>query len=120
MKKGIPFKRSLVINLTAGIVLLGACLLLVSLVATDRSVEKLSGSLTKRVIATTDALLMGFFEPVQSAVEISAKRFNAGEFETFPLQALDRYFAPLIDGISQLSSAHIFPLEWRRVHTAKG
>ena len=77
---------------------------LVSLVATDRSVEKLSGSLTRRVIATTDALLMGFFEPVQSAVEISAERIYAGEFETFPLEALDRYFSPLIEGIPQLSS----------------
>ena len=102
--RGIPFKRSLMVNLTAGVILLGICLLGVSLVATTRSVEKLSGSLTRRVIATTDARLMGFFEPVQSAVEISAERLYAGDFERFPLDLLDRYFVPLVKGIPQLSS----------------
>lgn len=92
------------LNITAGVLLLGACLLVISLWATNRSVEQLSGSLTKRVIATTDARLQGFFEPVQVALEISAQRVSGGEFEAFPLESMDQYFAPMVERISQLSA----------------
>jgi serine phosphatase RsbU (regulator of sigma subunit) len=104
LKKGIPFQRSILLNITAGVLLLGLCLLVISLWATNRSVERLSASLTKRVIATTDARLQGFFEPVQVALEISAERVHAGEFETFRLDPMDRYFAPLINQLPQLSA----------------
>ncbi|UCG73489.1 MAG: SpoIIE family protein phosphatase [Chromatiales bacterium] len=103
-RKGVPFQRSLLLNVTAGVLLLGACLLMVSVVATGRVLEGLSGSLTKRIIATTDARVMSFFEPVQLAIEITAERVHGGGFENFPIARLDDYFAPLVAGIPQLSS----------------
>jgi hypothetical protein len=63
-RKSVRFKSNLLLNLTGVVLLLGLCLLAVSLLVTDRAVQVLSGSLTKRVIATTDAQLLGFFEPV--------------------------------------------------------
>ncbi len=103
-QKGIPLKKSLLVNLAAGVVLLGVCLLTISLVATNRAVGRLSGALTNRVISTTDAELLGFFEPVQSAIAITAERTLDGEFEAFPLDQLDRYFEPLVERMPQISS----------------
>ena len=102
--KGVPLKRSLLLNLAAGVLLLGATLLAISLIATERIVGKLSGALTHRVISTTDAQVMSFFEPVQATVEITATRVADGKFDEFPLDALDDYFMPLIDGLPQISS----------------
>ncbi|MGI9330581.1 MAG: PP2C family protein-serine/threonine phosphatase [Gammaproteobacteria bacterium] len=103
-RKSVRFKSNLLLNLTGIVLLLGLCLLAVSLLVTDRAVQVLSGSLTKRVIATTDAQLLGFFEPVQTALEVAAARIAEGDFESFPLDGLDRYFQPLVDRIPQLSS----------------
>lgn len=102
--RSVPLKRSLIINLAAGVLLLGAVLLAISLLATERTVARLSGALTHRVIATTDADVMGFFEPVQSAIEITAERVAEGEFEDFPLEKLDKYFRPLVERMPQISS----------------
>ncbi len=102
--KGVPLKRSLLLNLAAGVLLLGVTLLAISLIATDRIVGKLSGVLTHRVISTTDAQIMGFFEPVQASIEITAARLSDGKFDKFPLDQLDDYFMPLIDGLPQISS----------------
>lgn len=103
-KKGVPFQRSLLLNLTVGIVVLGLCVLLTSLWATNRAAEQLSAALTRRVIATTDAKLQGFYEPVQIALEITAERVAKGEFESFPLESLDSFFAPMVRRVPQLSS----------------
>ncbi len=103
-RKSVRFKSNLLLNLTGVVLLLGLCLLAVSLLVTDRAVQVLSGSLTKRVIATTDAQLLGFFEPVQTALEVAAARAAEGDFESFPLDDLDRYFQPLVDRVPQLSS----------------
>ncbi|SEF83540.1 PP2C family protein-serine/threonine phosphatase [Marinobacterium lutimaris] len=100
----VPFQKSLLFNLTSGVLLLGIILLVTSLIVTERTVKRLSGALTNQVIATTDARIMGFFGPVQAAIEISAERAINGEFEQFPLQDLDRYFTPLIERLPQLSS----------------
>jgi len=103
-RNSVRFKSNLLLNLTGVVLLLGLCLLGVSLLVTDRAVQVLSGSLTKRVIATTDAQLLGFFEPVQTALEVAAARAADGTFESFPLDDLDRYFQPLVDRVPQLSS----------------
>lgn len=102
--RAVPFQKSLLFNLTSGVLLLGVILLVTSLIVTDRAVKQLSGSLTNQVIATTDAKIMGFFEPVQAAIEISAERSAGADFEAFPLEDLDRYFTPLIERLPQLSS----------------
>ena len=102
--RGTPLKRSLLFNLTAGVALLGGILLAISLAATNRTVARLSGALTNRVIATVDAQLMGFFEPVQEVLEITAERALHDDFDEFPLDDFDDYFAPLIARMPQLSS----------------
>ena len=104
VEEGRPFHQSLLINLSAGVLLLGGCLLILSLRATADAVERLSGSLTKSVIATTDAQLMRFFEPVLSTMAVSAERTLGGEFEDFPQESLDNYFVPIVERIPQLSS----------------
>jgi serine phosphatase RsbU (regulator of sigma subunit) len=102
--KAVPFKRSLLINLTIGVAVLGAIMLAISLFATQQTVERLSGTLTDQVIATTDAQIMRFFEPITAEIEIATERTRDGEFEAFPLGELDGYFEPLVDEMPQISS----------------
>jgi serine phosphatase RsbU (regulator of sigma subunit) len=102
--KAVPFKRSLLFNLTVVVATMGLVLLAISLVVSDRTVKRLSGLLTDQVIATTDAQVMRFFEPVFSEIEVAAKRVESGEFEDFPFERLDNYFEPMIDRMPQISS----------------
>ena len=102
--KAVPFKRSLLLNLTAGVAILGAMMLGISLFATQQTVARLSGMLTDQVIATTDARIMGFFEPIFAEIEIAAQRTKDGKFEDFPFAALDAYFEPLVAELPQVSS----------------
>jgi serine phosphatase RsbU (regulator of sigma subunit) len=102
--KAVPFKRSLLVNLTVVVATLGLALLAISLVVSDRTVKRLSGVLTDQVIATTDAQVMRFFEPIFSAIEIAAKQATDGDFEEFPIDRLDNYFEPVIERMPQISS----------------
>lgn len=102
--KAVPFKRSLLVNLTVVVATLGLALLAISLLVSERTVQRLSGVLTDQVIATTDAQIMRFFEPVFSAIEIAARQAEDGEFEEFPFDRLDNYFEPLIENMPQISS----------------
>jgi hypothetical protein len=102
--KAVPFKRSLLLNLTVGIAVFGALMLALSLFATEQTVARLSGSLTDQVIATTDARIMGFFEPIVAEIEMASERTRNGEFEDFPFVELDAYFEPLINELPQVSS----------------
>ncbi|MEJ2275082.1 MAG: hypothetical protein P8Y01_10990, partial [Woeseiaceae bacterium] len=87
--KAVPFQRSLLVNLAIVVVTMGVVLLVISLVTTDRTVKRLSGMLTDQVIATTDAQVMRFFEPIFSELEIAAEQAKDGKFENFPLDRLD-------------------------------
>ncbi len=102
--KAVPFKRSLLINLTIGVAVLGAIMLAISLFATQQTVARLSETLTDQVIATTDARIMGFFEPIFAEIELAEERTKSGEFEDFPFADLDAYFEPLINELPQVSS----------------
>jgi serine phosphatase RsbU (regulator of sigma subunit) len=102
--KAVPFKRSLLLNLTVGVAIFGILMLALSLFATEQTVARLSESLTDQVIATTDARIMGFFEPIVAEIEIAAERTESGEFEDFPFPELDAYFEPLINELPQVSS----------------
>ncbi|MEJ2256711.1 MAG: hypothetical protein P8X98_06830, partial [Woeseiaceae bacterium] len=102
--KAVPFQRSLLVNLAIVVVTMGVVLLVISLVTTDRTVKRLSGMLTDQVIATTDAQVMRFFEPIFSELEIAAEQAKDGKFENFPLDRLDSFFGPLIERMPQVSS----------------
>lgn len=102
--KAIPFKRSLLLNLTVGVAFFGVLMLALSLFATEQTVARLSGTLTDQVIATTDARIMGFFEPIVAEIEIASERTKNGEFEDFPFAELDAYFETLINELPQVSS----------------
>jgi serine phosphatase RsbU (regulator of sigma subunit) len=102
--KAVPFKRSLLVNLTIGVAFFGVLMLALSLFATGQTVARLSGTLTDQVIATTDARIMGFFEPIVAEIEIASERTRNGEFEDFPFAELDAYFETLINELPQVSS----------------
>lgn len=128
-RSAVPFRRSLVVNLTLLAVVFGAAMLVLTLYSRGKAVEKLSASLTRRVMSATDAQLRGFFEPVQAVLEITAERWEDGEFVEWDLSLLDRYFQPLIENLPQVSSVMLAtetgdeymllstPDGWRSRHT---
>lgn len=100
----MAFRTSLLVNLCAGVVVLGLALLVVSVVSTGRAVEALSGALTSRVMAHVEARLEGFFDPVMIALEIVAERMDDGVFDDQPPARMDDFYAPLVESLPQLSS----------------
>ena len=103
-ERAVSFGWSLLLVMSAGLVLLGSALLGASILATERTLERLSATLISGVTATTDARLEAFFDPVASGLSINSDRWRSGEFREWDLARLDAYFQPVIESLPQVSS----------------
>ncbi|RKY22201.1 MAG: hypothetical protein DRQ55_01850 [Planctomycetota bacterium] len=103
-RRVVTLRTSLLLNLCAGVLLLGLALMAISVTSTNEAVETLSGALTSRVMALVEAKLEGFFDPVLVALEMVAERVDDGVFEHLPIDAMDRFYAPILASLPQLSS----------------
>lgn len=103
-RRAIPFRRSLMVNLTFGVALLGATILVLALFINSRVTLKLSELLTESIITQTDATLTGFFQPVQEAIEISADWAASDAPLEWEERQFDEFFMPMITNLGQVSS----------------
>ena len=105
LKGPFSFQRSLVLNLTLVVILLGGAMLTTELIVSNHIVRELSKANAESVIARTEEQIDQLFEPVESLLEVAAYRVRKGLFQgQASPENLDTYFMPVISKIPHLSS----------------
>lgn len=105
LKGPFSFQRSLVLNITLVVILLGLAMLATELIVSNYIVRKLAKANTESVISKTKEQIDQFFEPVESLLEVAAYRVRKGLFQgQWSPENLDAYFMPFIAKIPHVSS----------------
>ncbi|MCB1742234.1 MAG: cache domain-containing protein, partial [Gammaproteobacteria bacterium] len=107
MSRPQSLQRSLSRNLTIGPILLGAILLLTSVLTYRAVLNTIAAELIDRGIAQMNAAFIEYLHPVQEIVELSKAFGLAGKFDGQPPEQLDLVFGPLIATVTQVSSVHL-------------
>ena len=105
LKGPFSFQRSLLLNLTFVVILLGLAMLATELIVSNYIVRNLAKANTESVISRTEEQINQFFEPIESLLEVAAYRVRKGLFQgQWSPENLDAYFMPVIARIPHLSS----------------
>lgn len=107
MPKNISIRRSLLTNLVAIVLLLGAGIFAMMAFSARRAVTNLSSSLIQQASRRTDVKLRSFFEPVTRQVEGLRAWGRAGVIDIHDPQQLRRLMTPLLQEIPWSSAVFI-------------
>ena len=107
MSKSISIRRSLLTNLTAVVLLLGAGIFTMMALSTNRVVTDLSGSLIRQASRRTDVKLRSFFEPVTRQVAGLRSWVRAGLVQLDDPDRMRRLLTPILEEIPWGSAVFI-------------
>ena len=99
------FRRSLILNLTVIIVLLGIAMLMTEFLTSRHIIKRLADGEARDAIATVEQRNVEFIEPIDVLLKVTAYNMRKGLFQReWTAEDLDGYFQAFIKGIPQISS----------------
>lgn len=107
-RRPLSFRRSLVLNLTVLLVLLGITMLVTEFFASRYIIKRLANIEAANAIATVQERNAQFVEPIDVLLEVTAYNVRKGLFRGMQIpEDLDSYFQAFIESIPHLSSVSI-------------
>lgn len=101
------FRRSLIFNLTLGVVLLGAAMLGIGFYVQHSVIEKASVAIMNRVIARSDQKLANERDNILKALAIAVKWAKTDWSGTMKMDELDNFFSYLMMALPEAEFTHI-------------
>lgn len=92
----ISLRRSLLTNLTLGVLLLGAALLLTTFLGARRAGREVAGALIQQGLNHIEDELNGFFNPVSRQLDVASGWLESGAIDPEAPAELNRVLAPLM------------------------
>jgi len=105
LRANTTFRRSLILNLTALLVVLGLAITITQALFARKSVRNLSGALTTATLAQTERGLTQFFQPVNSSLRLAVRWGDDYNLVTLPPESIYAIFGPFLDQVTHISSA---------------
>ncbi|MFG0306988.1 MAG: SpoIIE family protein phosphatase [Phycisphaerales bacterium JB040] len=104
-RSGTTFRRSLILNLTALLVVLGLAITVTQALFARKSIRNLSGALTTATLAQTERGLTQFFQPVNSSLRLAVRWGDDYNLVTLPPESIYAIFGPFLDQVTHISAA---------------
>jgi hypothetical protein len=95
--RSIPFQRSLTLNVVLGVVVLGAVLLIISLIASRRVASLIAEDLTLRVLREGQLAGNDLLNPIANITEVAASWVDEGWFDDVSDESLIRAIRGVVD-----------------------
>lgn len=105
MSPPTTFRRSLITNIVALLLVLGITITALQYFSARRVVRKLSGALTNSTLAQTEDGLSQFFAPVDASLELAVRWGRDYHLVQFPIEQVFSLYAPFLDQVGYISSA---------------
>jgi serine phosphatase RsbU (regulator of sigma subunit) len=103
-RKPIPLYRSLVVNITLLLLILGGAIFAIMYYNSQRQIETLSRTIVQRTLLQTRSELDRFFKPVTSSIGVAYYWAQQDLFDTQQTQTTFNMLAPVIRQFPQISS----------------
>lgn len=107
MTKSVSIRRSLLTNLVAAVLLLGAAIFAMMALSSRRAVTDLSSSLIQQASRRTDAKLRSFFEPVTRQVSGLQAWARSGLVQLDNPDQMRRLLTPLLEEVPWASAVFV-------------
>ncbi len=102
-----PFRRNLLVNLIALVLLLGASLFTVAELTLDRVLEKSSSTLAAQIVGNIEGELHGLFTPVGATLRLTLAAARAEVLGSPTLTEVEFFLESLMTTLPQISSAEL-------------
>lgn len=107
MRRSVPIRRSILGNIVTLIVVLGAAIILTTVLGAQEAVRSLSASLIARCIDETEAKLAQFFSPVTGGLQVARSWGEEGLLDLDRPERINEIVMPIMRRYPQVSSAFV-------------
>lgn len=104
MRRPVPIRHSLLFAVLATVLLLGGGILALTVVGSHKAIERVAQSNIEQAVASLDASLGGFFDPVRRNLRMLERWGESGRIAPQRPEEFRRLLAPLLEEHPQTSS----------------